>query len=145
MAGCGKRNRTATIDWEKMPLAGIVSSSTAFLLLLAFMPKNGSEALAAEMCYCYQRSVVDGEAKLTKTVTLLAVGPIELQIKQTVSPLSGCSGAVPTSKPPPIPADTRAPTPRAPPADKTGLSWRAKAWCCWGLAVAMVIVVFAVR
>ncbi|XP_044321003.1 E3 ubiquitin-protein ligase parkin-like [Triticum aestivum] len=127
-------------------MAGIVSSSTAFLLLLVLMPKNGSEALAAEMCYCYQRSAVDGETnKLTKTIALLSVGPIELQIKKTISPVSGCSSAVPTpSKPPPIPADTRAPTPRAPAAsDKRGLSWRAQAWCCLGLTVAIVIVVFA--
>ncbi|XP_044970990.1 uncharacterized protein LOC123431232 isoform X1 [Hordeum vulgare subsp. vulgare] len=130
-------------------LAGIVSSAaTAFLLLLVLVPKNGSVALAAEMCYCYERSAVDGEAhKLTKTVALLAVGPIELQIKKTVSTVSGCSGAAPTSsKPPPIPADTRAPTPPAPPAaDKRCLSWPAKAWCCWSLAVAIVIAFFAVR
>ncbi|KAF7004749.1 hypothetical protein CFC21_019931 [Triticum aestivum] len=131
-------------------MAGIVSSSTAFLLLLVLVPKNGSEALEAEMCYCYQRSAVGGETnKLTKTIALLAVGPIELQIKKTVSPspVSGCSGAVPTpSKPPPIPADTRAHTSPAPPAaDKSGFSWPAKAWCCWGLAVATVIVALAVR
>lgn len=130
-------------------MAGIVSSAaTAFLLLLVLVPKNGSVALAAEMCYCYERSAVDGEAhKLTKTVALLAVGPIELQIKKTVSTVSGCSGAAPTSsKPPPIPADTRAPTPPAPPAaDKRCLSWPAKAWCCWSLAVAIVIAFFAVR
>ncbi|KAM3298713.1 hypothetical protein ACQJBY_040272 [Aegilops geniculata] len=131
-----------------MPSAGIVSSSTAFLLLLVLLPRNGSVALAAEMCYCYERAAVDREAnKLTKTIALLAVGPIELQIKKTMSPVSGCSGAVPTpSNPPPIPADTRTPTPQAPAAaDKRGLSWRGKAWCCCGLAVAIVIVVFAVR
>ena len=119
-------------------MAGIVSSSTAFLLLLVLVPRNGSVALAAEMCYCYQRGADDGEAsKLTKTILLLVVGPIELQIKKTVSsPVSGCSGAVPTSsRPPPIPADTRAPTTRAPaggPAIPVSgcLSWRPKAWCC---------------
>uniref|UniRef100_A0A453DD63 RBR-type E3 ubiquitin transferase n=1 Tax=Aegilops tauschii subsp. strangulata TaxID=200361 RepID=A0A453DD63_AEGTS len=128
-------------------MAGVVASSTAFLLLLVLLPKNGSVALAAETCYCYQRSAVNGEAnKLTKTIAL-AVGPIELQIKKTVSPVSGCSGAVPTSpRPPPIPADTRTPTPPAPlAADKRGLNWRPKAWCCWGITVATVIVLFAVR
>ncbi|XP_048554463.1 E3 ubiquitin-protein ligase RNF144A-like [Triticum urartu] len=30
------------------------------------------------------------------------------------------------------------------PADEKGLSGRAKAWCCWGLAVAMTMVVFVV-
>uniref|UniRef100_N1QP62 RBR-type E3 ubiquitin transferase n=1 Tax=Aegilops tauschii TaxID=37682 RepID=N1QP62_AEGTA len=70
-------------------MAGVVASSTAFLLLLVLLPKNGSVALAAETCYCYQRSAVNGEAnKLTKTIAL-AVGPIELQIKKTVSPADG--------------------------------------------------------
>ena len=141
-------NRTATAggfeEARSMPLAGIVSSSAAALLLLfvllaegqpaeGLVAKNGSEAFLTpepEVCYCYRRSVTDGEAKLAKTV---AVGPIELGL-----------GAVPTSKTTAVPADTHAPTPPAlaPPAAETGLSWRAKAWCCWVLAVATVVVLF---
>ena len=144
-------NRTATAggfeEARSMPLAGIVSSSAAALLLLfvllaegqpaeGLVAKNGSEAFLTpepEVCYCYRRSVTDGEAKLAKTV---AVGPIELGL-----------GAVPTSKTTAVPADTHAPTPPAlaPPAAETGLSWRAKAWCCWVLAVATVVVLFVVR
>ncbi|XP_048559697.1 uncharacterized protein LOC125540151 [Triticum urartu] len=117
-----------------MPLAGIVSSSAAAFLLLfvllaegqpaeGLMAKNRSEAFLAptepEVRYCYHRSITE-----------------ELGL-----------GAVPTSKTRAIPADTHVPTPPAlaPPAAETGLSWRAKAWCCWVLAVATVVVVFVVR
>ncbi|EMS56521.1 E3 ubiquitin-protein ligase RNF14 [Triticum urartu] len=112
-----------------MPLAGIVSSSAAAFLLLfvllaegqpaeGLMAKNRSEAFLAptepEVRYCYHRSITE-----------------ELGL-----------GAVPTSKTRAIPADTHVPTPPAlaPPAAETGLSWRAKAWCCWVLAVATVVV-----
>ncbi|KAM3384461.1 hypothetical protein ACQJBY_008853 [Aegilops geniculata] len=157
-----------------MPLAGAVPSAAILLLVVlsaegqpfkGLVPKNGSVGLignnvtatADAAAMCYQRSVVDEEARLSKTVvdvTPLAVClalddarllPRPLLLNDAASVPSPASAR--QFVPPSMPADAPAPTPGASPEDedKKGLSGRAKAWCCWALAAGITIVIFVVR
>ncbi|KAM0843548.1 hypothetical protein ACQ4PT_057632 [Festuca glaucescens] len=146
-----------------MPFAGTVTSTLLLIFLWAegqpvkgLMPKTGSVLIVGNnltatdaALMCYPNSVVDREVRLAKT--FISKAPLAARFDAATVLLNG-AGTAPSPPmaaerraPPPMPGDRLASAAVAPPEDKLGLSWRAKAWCGWVLAVTLVIAVFVVR
>ncbi|KAM0902993.1 hypothetical protein ACQ4PT_018942 [Festuca glaucescens] len=147
-----------------MPFAGTVTSTLFLLIFLwaegqpvkGLMPKTGSVLIVGNnltatdaALMCYPNSVVDREVRLAKT--FISKAPLAARFDAATVLLNG-AGTAPSPPmaaerraPPPMPGDRLASAAVAPPEDKLGLSWRAKAWCGWVLAVTLVIAVFVVR
>jgi hypothetical protein len=134
----GKRNHTAKIDWRSaMPFAGTVTSTLLLLILLWAVGRPvkglivGNNVTATDAALmCYPNSVFAQEVGLVTNGAVSAPSP----------PMPPERRA-----PPPMPGDRFASATGSSPEDKLGLSWRAKAWCGWVLAVTLVITVFIVR
>ncbi|KAK1679188.1 hypothetical protein QYE76_040036 [Lolium multiflorum] len=166
----GKRNHTAKIDWRSaMPFAGTVTSSTLLLLIFlcaegwpvkGLMPKTGSVVIVgnnvtatgtALMCYATGTASSSRRRRSQAGQDVQQQGaahrPLRLRVFDAATVLLRTvllngAGSAPS---PPMPGDRLASAAVASPEDKLGLSWRAKAWCGWVLAMTLVVVVFVAR